>query len=94
MTSGPDVWGGASGHTYTVARRPSGATGIDVVVVRDGNNFEGRVIGFMPRTIGRGIFPLALAAQRWRLPARWSSSHHFTGSGSAVRFFSLRRRAT
>jgi hypothetical protein len=40
-TTGSNVWGGASGHTYTFTRQPNGTTAIDVVVVRDGNNPEG-----------------------------------------------------
>jgi hypothetical protein len=33
-----NLWGGASGHTYTFARHPNGTTDIDLVVVRDGKN--------------------------------------------------------
>jgi len=31
-----NVWGGASGHTYTFTRRPNGTTDVDVVVVARG----------------------------------------------------------
>src|SRR5258706_718294 len=37
-TTDSNLWGGASGHTYTFTRRPDGLTEIDVVVVRDGKN--------------------------------------------------------
>ena len=41
-TTDSNVWGGASGHTYTFTRQPNGTTDIDVVVVRDGKNLKGR----------------------------------------------------
>jgi hypothetical protein len=38
-----NLWGGASGHTYTFTRQPNGTTDIDVVIVREGKNaFPGR----------------------------------------------------
>ena len=54
-TTDSNVWGGASGHTYTFTRRPDGATDIDVVVVRDGKNLRGWVLGFVLGTIGKGV---------------------------------------
>src|SRR4030095_10984024 len=54
-----NVWGGASGHTYTFTRRPDGATDIDVVVVRDGKNLGGWILGFVLGTIGRGVLEKA-----------------------------------
>ena len=54
-----NVWGGASGHTYTFTRQPNGTTDIDLVVVREGKNFKGRVLGFVLRTIGRRILERA-----------------------------------
>jgi hypothetical protein len=47
--------GGASGHTYIFTRRPDGLTDIDVVVVRDGKNLIGWVLGFVLGTIGKGV---------------------------------------
>src|ERR1051325_10631595 len=38
-----NLWGGASGHTYTFTRRPDGTTDIDAVVVREGKNLKGRL---------------------------------------------------
>ena len=54
-----NVWGGASGHTYTFRRQPNGTTDIDVVVVRDGKNLKGRLLGFVLGTIGRGVLERA-----------------------------------
>jgi hypothetical protein len=58
-TTDSNVWGGASGHTYTFTRRPDGTTGIDVSVIREGKNFKGRALGFVLRTIGRGVLERA-----------------------------------
>jgi hypothetical protein len=50
-TTDSNTWGGRSGHTYTFTRRSNGTTDIDVVVVRDGKNLKGRVLGFLLGTI-------------------------------------------
>src|SRR6188472_2884175 len=34
-TTDSNVWGGDSGHIYTLTRKPDGSTDIDAVVVRD-----------------------------------------------------------
>ena len=54
-----NAWGGASGHTYTFTRQPNGTTDIDVVVVRDGKNLKGWLLGFVLGTIGRGVLKRA-----------------------------------
>jgi hypothetical protein len=54
-TADSNLWGGASGHTYTFTRRPDGLTDIDVVVVRDGKNLIGWVLGFVLGTIGKRV---------------------------------------
>jgi hypothetical protein len=58
-TTGSNLWGGASGHTYTFKRRPNGKTDIDVVVVRDGRNLKGWIFGLVLGTIGRGVLESA-----------------------------------
>jgi hypothetical protein len=58
-TTDSNVWGGASGHTYTFTRRPDGTTGIDVLVVRDGKNLKGWLLGFVLGTIGRRVLERA-----------------------------------
>ena len=58
-TTDSNVWDGASGHTYTFTRRPDGTTDIDVVVVRDGKNLKGWILGFVLGTIGRGVLERA-----------------------------------
>src|SRR3954449_5170501 len=55
-TTDSNTWGGASGHTYTFERRADGTTGIDVVVVREGKNLKGRVIGAVLGLVGKRVF--------------------------------------
>jgi len=40
-------------HTYTFTRQPNGTTDIDVVVVREGKNLKGWMLGLVLGTIGR-----------------------------------------
>src|SRR4029453_4087358 len=58
-TTDSNLWGGRSGHTYTFTRQPDGMTDIDVVIVRDGKNFKGRVLGLIVGTIGQGVLKKA-----------------------------------
>ncbi len=60
-TTDSNVWGGASGHTYTFTRRPDGGTDIDVAVIREGKNLKGRLLGLVLGTIGRGVLEKAFA---------------------------------
>ena len=58
-TTDSNLWGGASGHTYTFTRQPNGTTDIDAVVVRDGKNLKGRMLGFVLGTIGKRVLEKA-----------------------------------
>jgi hypothetical protein len=58
-TTDSNVWGGASGHTYNFTRRADGTTDIDLVVVRDGKNLKGWILGFVLGTIGRSVLQKA-----------------------------------
>jgi hypothetical protein len=60
-TTDSNVWGGASGHTYTFTRQPNGKTDIDVVVVRQGKNLKGRMLGFVLGTVGKRVLTKAFA---------------------------------
>ena len=53
-TTDSNVWGGHSGHTYTFTPEPHGTTDVDVVVVREGKNLKGRVLGVVIGTVGKG----------------------------------------
>src|SRR5207344_1030810 len=54
-TTDSNTWGGASGHTYTFTRQPNGTTEMDVVVVREGKNFKGHVLGFLLGIVGKRV---------------------------------------
>ena len=58
-TTDSNLWGGASGHTYSFTRHPNGTTDIDVVVVREGKNLKGKLLGFVVGTIGKGVLEKA-----------------------------------
>jgi hypothetical protein len=69
-TTDSNLWGGASGHTYTFTRRPNGTTDIDVVVVREGKNLKGRLLGLVVGTIGKGVLEKAFANSVKAIEAR------------------------
>jgi hypothetical protein len=58
-TTDSNLWGGASGHTYRFTRRPDGTTDIDAVVVRDGKNLRGWILGLVLGTIGKSVLEKA-----------------------------------
>ena len=58
-TTDSNLWGGASGHTYTFRRQPNGTTDIDVDVVREGKNLKGRLLSLVLRTVGKGVLERA-----------------------------------
>lgn len=53
-TTDSNLWGGRSGHTYTFTRQPNGTTEVDVVIVREGKNFKGRLLGAFLGIAGKG----------------------------------------
>ena len=69
-TTDSNVWGGASGYTYTLTRQPNGTTEIDVAVVREGKNFKGWMLGLALRTIGRRILEKAFEESVQAIEAR------------------------
>jgi hypothetical protein len=52
-TTDSNAWGGDSSWTYTLTRQPNGTTDVDLVIVREGKNFKGRVIEVVAGTIGK-----------------------------------------
>jgi hypothetical protein len=69
-TTASNVWGGASGHTYTFHKRPDGKTDIDAVVVRDGYNLKGRLLGLLLSLGGKRILGNELAKTAKAIEAR------------------------
>src|SRR6202035_2144206 len=72
-TTDSNVWGGSSGHTYTFTRRPDGSTDIDVVVVRDGKNLKGWLLGLVLGTVGRRVLKKAFTNSVKAVEARTST---------------------
>jgi hypothetical protein len=58
-TTDSNTWGGASGHTYTFTRKPDGTTDVDAVVVREGKNLKGRLLGVVAGSVGKGMLEKA-----------------------------------
>ena len=56
-----NVWGGRSGHTYTFTRLGDGTTRLDAVVVREGKNIKGRLLGLVLGTVGKQVLAKAFA---------------------------------
>ena len=54
-TTDSNVWGGASGYTYTLTRLPDDLTDVDVVIVREGKNAKGRILAVMLGTVGKSV---------------------------------------
>ena len=69
-TTDSNIWGGASGHTYTLRPQPDGTTEVDVVVVREGKNFRGRVLGLGLGVIGKRYLGKALGKTVKAIEAR------------------------
>jgi hypothetical protein len=53
-TTDSNLWGGRSGHTYTLTPQPNGTTEVDVVIVRDGKNLKGQLLGAFLGIVGKG----------------------------------------
>ena len=69
-TTDSNIWGGASSHTYTFTPRPDGLTDIDVVVVREGKNLKGRLLGLVVGTVGKGVLEKAFVNSVKAIEAR------------------------
>ena len=91
-TTDSNLWGGASGHTYTFTRQPNGTTDIDVVVVRDGKNLRGWMLGFVLGTIGRRVLEKAFENSVRAIEVRNNKTVDLNGSsGSNATWTPMRR---
>ena len=75
-TTDSNVWGGRSGHTYFFDRLEDGRTSVQAVVVREGRNLKGRLLGFVLGTIGRGVLVKAFANSIEAIEARNATTGH------------------
>jgi hypothetical protein len=69
-TTDSNIWGGHSGHTYTFTRRPDGKTDLDAVVVREGKNLKGWLLGLVLGTVGKGVLEKAFVNSVKAIDAR------------------------
>ena len=69
-TTDSNLWSSSSGHTYTFTRRPDGTTQLDAVVVRDGKNIKGRLLGFVLGIFGKRVLGKELAKTVKAIEAR------------------------
>ena len=69
-TTDSNVWGGASGYRYTLTRQPNGTTDIDIVVVREGKTFKGRMLGIVLGIFGKRVLGKALGVTVKAIEAR------------------------
>jgi hypothetical protein len=69
-TTDSNLWGGDSGHTYTFTRRSDGMTDLDAVVVRDGKNLKGRLLGLVLGIFGQRVLGGALEKTARAIEAR------------------------
>ena len=74
-TTGSNTWGGASGHTYTFTRLADGTTQVDAVVVREGKNLKGRLLGVLLGLLGKRVLGGELAKTAKAIEARYTDAH-------------------
>jgi hypothetical protein len=79
-TTDSNIWGGASGHTYTFTPRPDGWTDLDAVVVRDGKNLKGHFLGFVLGTVGKSKLTKAFNSTVKAIEARNDATQFAQGS--------------
>ena len=69
-TTDSNTWGGASGYTYTFSHPGNGTTDVDLVVVREGKNLKGRVLGVVLGTVGKSVLRKAFVHSVKAIEAR------------------------
>ena len=79
-TTDSNLWGGSSGHTYTLTPQPNGTTDVDVVIVREGKNFKGRMFGLFVGIVGKGVLEKAFAQSLKAIEAR---NYNVSGAAKA-----------
>ena len=73
-TTDSNLFGGASGHTYTLTPQPDGTTDIDVVLIRQGKNLRGLVVAAVLGTVGKRSLAKAFADSVKAIEARSNAS--------------------
>lgn len=73
-TTDSNTWGGRSGYVYTLTQRPDRTTDIDVVIVREGKNLKGRMLGLVLGTVGKRVLVKAFVTAVRAIEARNSGA--------------------
>jgi hypothetical protein len=60
-TTDSNIWGGRSSHSHALKRQPNGTTDVDVIVVREGKNFKGWLLGIVLWAFGNRVLGKAFA---------------------------------
>ena len=81
-TTDSNLWGGRSGHTYTFTRHSNGTTDVDVVIVREGKNFKGRVLAVFLGIVGKGYLEKTFAKTLKAIEAR---NYGVSANGKALK---------
>ena len=81
-TTDSNTWGGASGYVYTFPRQPNGTIDIDVVIVREGKNLKGKVLGLVLGTVGRSVLKKAFENSVKAIEARNNGAARAAGASS------------
>jgi len=79
-TTDSNLWGGHSGHIYKFTRRPDGMTDLDAVVVRDGKNLKGLLLGLVLGLFGERVLGKELEKTVKAIEARNNGSATADGS--------------
>ncbi len=74
VTTDSNMFGGASGYTYTLRQQSNGTTDVDVVIVREGKNFKGRVLAGVLGTVGKRSLEKAFVHSVKAIEARSDAS--------------------
>ena len=69
-TTDSNMFGGASGYTYTLTRQSNGMTDVDVVIVREGKNLKGKILAGVLGTAGKRSLGKAFATSVKAIEAR------------------------
>jgi hypothetical protein len=69
-TTDSNTWGQGSGHRYTLTQTADGSTSVHAVVVRNGINVKGRLIGALLVVLGKTFIHKALRTTLRAIEAR------------------------
>ena len=83
-TTDSNAWGGDSSHTYTLTRQPDGTTEVDAVVIREGKNVKGRLLGLVLGTVGRNVLAKEFGKTVKAIEARSDESRAAALTGAAA----------